>query len=150
MLLFAFMSLDWYRYEPGGNLIGYLNLFVNSGDAWDTLDVIPFILALTVVVATCSLFPTLWAPLWSPAIHGGAVTALGTISSLLIAYRILVPPALENITGNPGHTTPKTGIFPALAAALGIAVGGCWAILENRPVRAGQSIRLHGSDSEPA
>jgi hypothetical protein len=134
LLLFAFTFLDWYgqkQDEAGSSLLFYLNLFVHSLNAWEALAVTPIFLMLTVAIATGASRLALLGSDWEPPIpRNAAVAALGAISSLLILYRIIFPPHLENIDGVSFHAVAEPGVFLALAAALGVALGGCLAMRE--------------------
>lgn len=134
-LLFASMFLNWYGYEqdePTSNLLSYLNLFARHGaNAWETLDVIPIVLAVTIAVATGAARLALLGSDWGPPIPRSAAAAvLGAISFLLILYRIVFPPGLPDISHIPFHATPELGIYLALLPALGIAFGGYWTMRE--------------------
>jgi hypothetical protein len=121
------MFLDWYsfRHVEEGNLLSYLNVFIDNGNAWTALGVVPFVLeatvAITLVVAALSLLGSRWEAR-IPA--GVAVAVLGAASFLLILYRIIDPPLYEDARGFRFDSMPLLGIYLALAAAAGIALGG--------------------------
>jgi hypothetical protein len=133
LLLFVFTFLDWYHYEQGGNLLLLVILFVKSGNAWETLDLIPFILALTSAAAIGAALLALFA-LHARVMFAAsaAVAVLGAISFLMIVFRIIFPPALPHIAAVPFHATPELGVYLALLAAAGIAFGGFQALWEKR------------------
>lgn len=126
VVLFVAMFLDWY----GSGIIienfTDISLFVTpGGNAWQTLDVIPAVLTVTVAATIAMTQMALLDSEWEPSIRpGAAVAVLGGVSFLLILFRILFPPSFEAIGGYSFSTTLKPGIFVALAAAAGIAVGG--------------------------
>lgn len=125
--LFVVMFLDWFGYsgEQSGNLLGYLSLFLDSSNAWQAMDVIPFALELTIAVAVGAGLLTLFDSEWKPAIPpSAAVTVLGGLSLLLILYRIVDPPGLADIGGISINAHPRLGAYLGLAASAGIACGG--------------------------
>jgi hypothetical protein len=135
ILLFAFMFLDWYsfRFIQESNLLSYLNLFIDNGNAWRALGVIPFVLEGTIAIALVVVLLALLGSRWEAKIPAGlAVAVLGAVSFLLILYRIIDPPLYEEARGYRFDSTALLGIYLALAAAGGIALGGCWAMREER------------------
>jgi hypothetical protein len=137
ILLFVSLFLDWYRFEQGGNLLVLVELFVMSGSAWETLGAIPFVLALTIAATVGVCLLAVGGSRWDPAVPPSAwVAVLGAISFVLILYRIVIPPGLEEISpGIPFYARPELGIYLALLAALGIAFGGCLAMWEEGGLR---------------
>lgn len=151
ILLLASMFVDWYRFEQGGSLLVLVEPFGMSGSAWEALGFIPFFLVLpiAITIGTCLLAPgsskgDLMVPL------SIVVTVLGAISSMLILYRIVVPPgprdfALSASAGIPFYARPELGIYLALLAAVGIAFGGCLAMfLEGRLRLGARGLRPNG------
>jgi hypothetical protein len=137
ILLFVAMFLDWYRFEQGGNLLVLVELFVMSGSAWETLGAIPFVLALTIAITVGACLLAAGSSRWNPALPPSAwVAVLGAISFVLILYRIVFPPGLEEFSpGIPFYARPELGIYLALLAAVGIAFGGCLAMYEDGRLR---------------
>ena len=130
ILLFAFMFLDWYsfRFIQEGNLLSYLNLFIDNGNAWTALEIIPFVLEGTIAITLVVVLLALLGSSWEAKVPAGvAVAVLGAVSFLLILYRIVDPPIYEEARGFRYDATPLVGIYLALAATAGIALGGCWA-----------------------
>jgi hypothetical protein len=141
ILLFAFMFLDWYSFRliQEGNLLSYLNLFVDNGNAWTALGIIPFVLEGTIAITLVAVLLALMGSSWEAKIPAGAsVAVLGGVSFLLILYRIIDPPLYEEARGYRfeearGYrfdSTALLGIYLALAAAGGIALGGVLAYVE--------------------
>jgi hypothetical protein len=126
VVLFVSMFLDWYGSELINESFTEIKLFfLPGGNAWQTLDLIPVVLTVTVAVTLIFTQLALSGSKWEPAIRpSAAVTVLGGVSFLLILFRILFLPDLENIGGYDFHITLKPGIFVALVAAAGVAVGG--------------------------
>jgi hypothetical protein len=126
VVLFVSMFLDWYGSELINESFTEINLFfLPGGNAWQTLDLIPVVLMVTVAVTLIFTQLALSDSNWEPAIRPSAVvTVLGGVSFLLILFRILIPPDLEDIGGYNFDVSLKPGIFLGLIAAAGVAYGG--------------------------
>ena len=80
---------------------------------------------LTVVTAVGAVLVRLIDSSWEPAIPPSAVVAvLGGLSTLLVLFRIVVPPDFGDLGGVPLNAIPKLGVFLGLAAAAAVAYGG--------------------------
>lgn len=127
VLLFAFMFFGWYGAEVSGQA-GAIQLGGGAGaggSAWQALDVISFVLMLTVVVAVGAALLRLAGSTWEPAVPpSAAVAVLGGLATLLVLFRIVVPPDFGTLGGVTVNATPELGVFLGLAAAAGIAYGG--------------------------
>jgi hypothetical protein len=137
ILLLGFTFLRWYGISVETNLLVYLSLFDDGGNAWQTLDVLPIFLVLASTVTVGATLLRLSRLTWeSPVPPGGVVCVLGGVAGLLILIRIVFPPGLvDNLEGleSEGFTLDVTlhvGIYLALAAACGIAYGGYRAMRE--------------------
>lgn len=135
ILLFVFMFFRWYGISVHSNLLVYLQLFDDGGNAWQTLNVLPIFLALVIAVTVGAALLRLSRLDWEPPVPTGPVLCvLGGLAALLILSRIVFPPGLgdkfEEIEseGFILEVTLEAGIFLALAAACGIACGGYWAM----------------------
>lgn len=126
--LFLFMYLDWFGVEvsgPGGS-VG-----LGGANAWQALDLTPLFLVGTVVLSLLSLALRVSNLDYEPPISANAgITVLGGISVLLILVQIVNPPSLGQVSGLPLDATLKFGIFLALIAAAGVAIGGFMAMRE--------------------
>jgi len=123
ILLFVLMFFDWYGVTWKGNTEGIVTA-VAGGDAWQTLEVLPPFLMLTIAVTVGAALLRVSGSDWKPAIPpAAAVCALGLLAALGILGRLVSPPDLggEVIAYS---VDLELGIFLALAAALGIAYGG--------------------------
>lgn len=125
LLLFVFMFFKWFgvSVDTGFGSVGA------AGNAWDTLDLIRFILLLAILAAVG--FPLLKASgndLEIPVPPATIITLLGGLSVLLVLFRIISPPDL----GADGlvDVGRKLGVFLGLIAAAGIAYGGYTAMQE--------------------
>jgi hypothetical protein len=127
LALFGVMFTTWYGSEVSGQ-VGTISLGGGAGaggSAWQTLDAISLILMLTVVVAVGAALLRASGSSWEPAIPPSALVAvLGGLSTLLVLFRILVPPDFGTLGGVPINATLDLGVFLGLAAAAGVAYGG--------------------------
>jgi hypothetical protein len=125
VLLSVFTFFDWYGYEQAGNLLSYVALVGFNGDAWHSLDVIRWFLLLTIIAALGAVLLRTSGSKWEPAVPpGAAVAVLGGLATLLVGYRIVVPPEFDEYAGLAVHFTVELGAYLSLAAAAGIAYGG--------------------------
>ena len=123
--LFVFMFLDWYDYEQTGNLLSLLVLFALPANAWQILDVIPWLLLLAILAALGMAVLRAGGSKWKPAISpSAAVAVLGGLATLLIVSRILFPPEPAGVSELPIRITVELGAYLSLVAAAGIAYGG--------------------------
>ena len=128
-------GLEWY------GVVGVPRLQrsgVNTAeDAWNGLTLLRWPMLLTVLTALATV--VLHA---SQRSHGArtdtgvAVAVSGTVTALLLAYRVLIDPP------NPSSVVDvKLGAFLGLLAAIGIAVGGLESAREERRRRASRRSR---------
>lgn len=126
ILLFVLMFFTWYEAAPTTGSEGQveLTLLAHGGNAWQTLEVLPLLTMLAIVVAVGGALLRLSGSDWKPAIPpGAAVCVLGLLAALGILGRMISPPDLGG-EGIGYDVSLELGIFLALAAALGIAYGG--------------------------
>jgi hypothetical protein len=136
ILLFVLMFSRWYGIgvaEKPNSLID-LHLLEDGGNAWQTLEVTPVVLALVIAVTGGVAVRRLVGRDWElPVSPGAVVFVLGTLAACLILIQVVSPPDLGGeVEGFTFVATLKVGIFLALAAACGIAYGGGRAMQENR------------------
>jgi hypothetical protein len=128
ILLFVLMFFDWFgaKATTSAESLGGVVTSSGGGSAWDTLEVIPLLLMLAIVVAVGAAILRLSGSEWKPAIPpAAAVCVLGILAAVLILIRIIDPPGpLGALSELAYESTLKLPIFLALAAALGIAYGG--------------------------
>jgi hypothetical protein len=139
ILLYVFMSFDWFGVKTTNtsNLLIAFEGSQSGKSAWEALDVISVVLLITIIAALAVAALRL-----VDAVHGfpvpvnAVVAILGIVSVLLILFRIVDPPNFgsEEIPNFGGDLqfegTVQSQIFLALAAAAGIAFGGCLAMWE--------------------
>ena len=151
LALFVVMFFTWYGSEVSGQA-GKIELGLGTGvggSAWQTLDVISFVLMLTVAVAAGAGLLRVLDSSWEPAVPlSAAVAVLGGLCFLLILFRILDPPDFGTLGGVTVNATPKLGVFLGLAAAAGIAYGGYRAMCERGTSFAGIADRLSAKRPE--
>jgi hypothetical protein len=122
VLLFAFTFLDWFRGElAGGQSVSAPDL---GGNAWESLDLIPVVLLVAIVVTLAAVALRLSGAVYRPPVPANALVAvLGGLAALLIVLRLLDAPSVE-LGGLSIQTSPQLGAFLGLIAAAGIAYGG--------------------------
>jgi len=117
ILLFVFMFFDWFGLK-----------------AWEALDYIPIILGIT-IFAALGIVALRVTAIRKPSVPANMLVAiLGTLSTMLIVYRIADPPNFGSFQEAWGtitiEGTVQFPIFLALVAATGIAFGGFLALRE--------------------
>jgi hypothetical protein len=119
LLLVLMFATKWYGVNelPGASSGAGRSTAV---DAWHALTLLRWLMLLTIIVA-----------LAAPALHltqrshgvttstGGTVAALGTITALLLIYRVLI-----NLPSSDQVVDQKLGAVLGVLSALGIALGG--------------------------
>jgi hypothetical protein len=149
ILLFVLMFFTWYGVTMAGES-EVVSLIVHGGDAWQTLEVLPLFLMLTIAVAIGAALLRLGGSDWKPAIPPGvAVCALGLLAALGILGRMVSPPDLGG-EGIGYSVNLELGIFLALAAALGVAYGGWRAMADEGTSFAAVGKRLEKPRPKPA
>lgn len=131
ILLLTFMFFRWYGISVESNLLVYLSLFDDGGNAWHMLDLLPVFLALVIAVTVGGMVSRLSGLKWEPRVSlCGVVCVLGGLAVVAILIRIFLPPDLGETfkelesEGFRFEVSPEIGIFLALMAACGIAYGG--------------------------
>ncbi len=145
VLLFIFMFFDWFGVEISGEE-GSISFGSGAGgNAWDALDLIPFILVVAIAVAIVNVFLRLSDSDYEPPISMNvAVAVLGGLSVLLILFRIISPPSFGSFGGVSADATLEFGIFLGLLAAIGIAFGGYKGMQEEGSSFSGTADKLSG------
>ncbi len=146
ILLFIFMFFfDWFGVEVSG-VNGFSGTISGEGgSAWDALDLIRFVLLLTVIAALVLVGLRLSDSTYEPPVPLSIViTVLGVISVLLILFRIVDPPTFAEVGGISFDATLKVGIFLGLLSAAGIAYGGYTTMREEGVTFGDAADRLSG------
>jgi hypothetical protein len=124
VLLVLMFATAWF----GGAGIPGRSDVVTTENAWQGMTILRWLMLLTSLVAIGSLF--LHA---SQRAHGAetdtstAITVFGTITAVLLAYRVLIDPPSP-----PSVVDQKLGAYLGLVSAITIAVGGYDALLAAR------------------
>lgn len=121
LLLFVFMFFKWY----GVSIDTPLGGLGAVGNAWDTLEVVRFVLLASVIAAVG--FPLLKAAgseIDIPVPPATIITLMGGLSVLLILYRIISPPDFGAADFEGISVGRELGVFLGLIAAAGITYGG--------------------------
>lgn len=148
VLLFIVMFFDWFGSEVSGSR-GFAEAVPGvGGSAWESLDWIRFVLALTIVVTLVGVSMRLRDAAYEPPVPMNVVVAiLGGLSALLILFRIVVPPDFGDFGGIPVEATLEAGVFLGLLAACGVAYGGYRAMQEEGTSFSSAADKLSGSGS---
>lgn len=143
LLLIIMFAFDWFTIEVGG---GFGDV---GGNAWDTMELIRFILLLTglagIALAVASASQS--APNMPVALS--AITAgLGILSVVLVLFRIISPP--DGGAGDLVDVGRGIGVFLGLLASAGVAYGGWTAMQEEGTSFGDQADRLQERDRDDA
>jgi hypothetical protein len=126
LALLASLFLDWFGAELGPyNTRQLISLIGYGGNAWQSLDLLPWFLLLVVLVTLGAAVLALRGSSWRPVVPlSAAVAVLGGLAALLVLLQLIFPPdygAIEHISI---ETNVEPGAFLALIAACGVAFGG--------------------------
>lgn len=128
------LYLNWFGIEvsgPGGS-VG-----LSGGNAWESLDFVPIFLAATVILCLLSIVMRVTDLDYRlPASANAWLAMLGVASALLVLIQIVDPPDFGEVSGLSLDATLELGIFVALIAAIGIALGGYLAVREEDTIPA--------------
>ncbi len=127
-LLLIMFIFDWFTYGEGS--------FSAGGSAWQTMELIRFILFLAAVAAIALAVVAANRTTVDLPVALSAVTAgLGILSVVLILFRIISPPdfglgEVAEAFGGEADVGRGIGVFLGLIAAAGVAAGGWLAMQE--------------------
>jgi hypothetical protein len=133
ILLFVFMFFHWFgvKVVNTSNLLPFFGGGGPGKSAWDALDYIPIVLVIAILATLAVAALRLTNAVHRPPIPLNAVVAtLGIASVALVLFRIVNPPIFAVGRTLTIEGTVQLPIFLALAAAAGIAFGGCLAMRE--------------------
>jgi hypothetical protein len=121
-LLFVLTFFDWFRGElAGGQSVSAPDL---GGSAWESLDLIPYVLLIAIVVTLAAAALRLSGTAYRPPVPANALVAvLGGLATLLIVLRLIDAPSVD-LGGLSIQTSPQLAAFLGLVAAAGVAYGG--------------------------
>jgi hypothetical protein len=122
IVLFIVMFFSWFGApEVAEEVLGAAGVDTPSANAWESFDFIDLILLLTIIVAVGAAALKASGNALTLPVPASTVTALlGALSTLLVLYRIIDPPA---------DASRKFGVFLGLIFAAAIAYGG-WRAME--------------------
>ena len=139
-LFFIMFIFDWFG--VGGTIdtvVGSIDVG-GGANAWESFGFIDIVLLLTIGAAVAVGFMAASSSSINLPVAGSALVAgLGTLSTVLILYRIIDPPFSAD---------RKIGVFLGLIAAGGIAYGGWTAMQEEGTSFSEQADRFTGGDDE--
>jgi hypothetical protein len=132
LLLILMSATEWYSVAgiPGTSAHAQA---VTTQNAWTALTVVRWLMLLTIISAFASVaVHMIRASASAVALARLAVTALGSLTALLVTYRVLIDlPSPSDVIDQ------KLGAVLGVVCAYGIAVGGFESIREQR-ARAGR------------
>jgi len=121
-LLLIMFILDWFTVDAGFG-------FEFGGNAWETMELIRFILLLTAIAGIALAVTSASQTKVDLPVALSAITAgLGILAVVLVAFRILSPP--DGGAGDVVDVGRGIGVFLGLIAAGGVAAGGWMAMQE--------------------
>lgn len=142
-LLLIMFIFDWFTVEAAGGLGPSF-----GGNAWDTMEIIRFILLLTALAAIALAVVSATQSKVDMPVALSAITAgLGILSVVLIIFRIISPP--DGGVGDLIDVGRAIGVFLGLIAAAGVAYGGYLAMQDEGTSFSAQGDRLQNRDDNP-
>jgi hypothetical protein len=141
ILLFIIMFLSWFGLPDNPITTAFGNAGVDTtANAWQSFDFIDIVLLITVIAAVGLVALVLSdVEVGLPVAASAIVAGLGALSTLLILYRILDPPA---------EASREFGVFLGLIAAAAIAVGGYLAMQEEGASFGDEASRFGGGSGD--
>jgi hypothetical protein len=144
LLLVLMFTTKWYGVAGVPDPSYARPAISGAEDGWDGLTVIRWVVLATIIIAIGSV---LQRRRGTKQGTGRLVATLGTVSSLLLVYRVLIV-----LPGGGAVIDQKLGAVLGLVCALGIAWGGYESILERRtraaPQRSRRSLITPGRRSQ--
>ena len=142
-LLLIMFIFDWFTVEAAGGLGPSF-----GGNAWDTMEIIRFILLLTALAAIAlAVVRATQSNVDMPVALSAITAGLGILSVVLIIFRIISPP--DGGVGDLIDVGRAIGVFLGLIAAAGVAYGGYLAMQEEGTSFSAQGDRLQDRDDAP-
>ena len=147
LLLVAMFALEWFGLAVTPSPSARRAAVSSAENAWHGLTVLRWLMLLTIATAVGSVVAhAIQRSHLVQTDTSRATTALGTLTAVLLAYRILID------LPNPREVVDqKLGAYLGLLAAVGIALGGYESIREQRArVRAGVQKSRKGPTADSA
>lgn len=146
-LLLIMFIFGWFSYGEGQ--------FSASGNAWETMEFIRFIILLAALSGIALALVSATQTQVNMPVALSAITAgLGILATLLILFRLISPPDfgigdIADATGQDFDVGRDIGVFLGLIAAAGVAYGG-WRAMEEEGTSFGdQGDRIQGGGGAP-
>lgn len=150
VLLFVFMFFEWFGVEISGENGSISFGSGEGGNAWQALDIIPFVLLIAIVVALVNAFLRLSDSDYEPPISMNvAVAVLGGLAALLVLYRVISPPDFGSFGGVSVEATRAFGLYLGLLASIGVAFGGYKGMQEEGTTFGDTADRLSSGGNPP-
>ena len=143
-LLLIMFIFDWFSYGEGA--------FEAGGNAWDTMELIRFILLLAALAGIgLAVMAATQSQVDMPIAMSALAAGLGGLAVLLVAFRIISPPdfGIGDAFGEDFDVGRSIGVFLGLIASAGVAYGGWTAMQEEGTSFGGQADRLGGGGDAP-
>ncbi len=139
-LLLIMFIFDWFTVDAGG--------FSFGGNAWDTMDLIRFILLLAALAGIAlAVISATQSNVNMPVATSALAAGLGGLGVVLVLLRIISPP--DGGAGDLIDVGRGIGVFLGLIAVGGVAYGGYTAMQEEGTSFSDQADRLQGGDDSP-
>jgi hypothetical protein len=103
---------------------GWFNFGFDTTNAWEVLHYISPILTVVIVATVGIAFMAAIGKSIGDIPSGMSIFVLGCIATLLILFRLIDPVSFPGVEGVDASGSVEAGLFLALLAAAGIAVGG--------------------------
>ena len=141
-LLLIMFIFGWFSYGEGA--------FSASGNAWETMELIRFIILLAALAGIAlAVVSATQTQVNMPVALSALAAGLGILAVLLIIFRIISPPDFgigdaASAVGADFDVGRDIGVFLGLIAAAGVAYGGWTAMQEEGTSFGAQADRLQG------
>jgi hypothetical protein len=140
LLILIMFIFDWFSADVGlGVEVG--------GNAWDTMEVIRWLLLLTAIAAIAlAVVSATQSQVNMPVALSALTAGLGALSVLFVIIRIISPP--DGGAGDLIDVGRSIGVFLGLIAAAGVAYGGWTAMQEEGTSFSGEADRVGGTGGD--
>ncbi|MDQ3573295.1 MAG: hypothetical protein M3383_10630 [Actinomycetota bacterium] len=140
-LLLIMFIFDWFTVDAGGG-------FTFGGNAWDTMELIRFILLLAALAGIAlAVISATQSDVTMPVALSAITAGLGALGVLLVLFRILSPP--DGGAGDLIDVGRAIGVFLGLIAVAGVTYGGYRAMQEEGTSFSDQADRMQGRGDQP-
>jgi hypothetical protein len=145
-LLLIMFIFGWFSYGEGA--------FSASGNAWETMELIRFIILLAAAAGIgLAVVSATQSQVNLPVALSAVAAGLGILATILILFRLISPPdfGIGDLPGGEDFDVGRDiGVFLGLIAAAGVAYGGWTAMQEEGTSFGDQADRFQGSGDPPA